>query len=158
MRDVRRLVVALALSATGCGTTSASPDPPPSSSTLSGSSARNRKVEWVALPKQGDPAAFVRTEIERARHDEKKLVIYVGAKWCEPCQRFHQAAEAGSLDASFPDLRLIDLDHDADEAAVGGLGCGSQMIPLFSLPDATGHCTDQRAEGGIKGDGAVSYI
>jgi thiol-disulfide isomerase/thioredoxin len=105
-----------------------------------------------------EPASFIKSQLDRAKQDKKKLLVYVGATWCEPCQRFHKAAEAGELDTVFPDLRFIDLDDDADASVIAELGCASRLIPLFAIPDANGHCTERRVEGGIKGDGAVGYM
>jgi len=153
-RVIRLAALALVLGAR-CGTTNAGPDPAASASPRAQPTG---KVEWVKMPADVAPASFIVSELARAEKDKKKLVIYVGATWCEPCQRFHEAANAGQLDAQFPDLRLIELDRDADDAILGGLACGSRLIPLFALPDPAGHCTDRRVEGGIKGEGAVAYI
>jgi thiol-disulfide isomerase/thioredoxin len=112
----------------------------------------------VKIPAGKDPSQFVVGEMARAQVDKKKLVIYVGASWCEPCRHFHEAAESHALDAAFGDVRFIDLDHDQDAAALSALSCDSKLIPLFALPGADGRCSDRRVEGGIKGDGAVAYL
>lgn len=135
-----------------------SPAPTKETSSVTAPAAEPLKVEWIQLPSGVGPADFVRAESARADHDKKKLVIYVGATWCEPCQRFHHAAEAGELDRVFGDVRFIDLDADKNASEVAALGCESKMIPLFALPGPDGRCTDRRVEGGIKGDGAVGYI
>ena len=132
--------------------------PTPTPSTTASPRAPAGKVEWVKLPRGVEASAFVRSEMQRALGDKKKLVIYVGAASCEPCRRFHEAADAHALDAAFGDLRFIDLDHEEDEAALVALSCESQMIPLFALPTGDGRCSDRRVEGGIKGDGAVAYM
>jgi thiol-disulfide isomerase/thioredoxin len=141
-----------------CGTNNATPDPAASSAPASTTSPKPPNVEWVTVPEGAEPAAFVTSELARAKSDHKKLLVYVGATWCEPCQRFHKAAQAGELDNVFPDIRLVDLDADKDAAIVDALDCRSQLIPLFSMPDESGHCSAKRVEGGIKGDGAVGYI
>ena len=84
--------------------------------------------------------------------------LYVGAPWCEPCVRFHDAAAAGKLDRDFPDLRLLELDRDRDQAELGKAGCLSQMIPLFARPTPEGRCSERSIEGSIKGDGAVAEL
>ena len=117
------------------------------------------KVEIVAVPAgTEDLITIVQREAARAQKDGKKLVLYVGAEWCEPCKRFHAAAEAGELDRTFPDLRLLELDRDRDEARLARAGCLSKLIPLFAVPDAQGRCSDRRIEGSIKGPGAVAEI
>lgn len=96
-----------------------------------------------------------RAETEPAR---QQLVVYVGATWCEPCQAFHQAVEAGDLDASFPDLRLLEFDLDEDRERLAAAGYSSRMIPLFVVPRPDGHAGPRRMQGGIKGPGAVDDI
>ncbi len=155
-RGARAAALAVTLSSLGCS--DAKVRAAPTAEASSASPAPTGHVEWIALPASVDPASFVQRESARAAADGKKLVIYVGATWCEPCQRFHQAAAAGQLDTSLGGVRFIDLDHDAQAPAIEALGCGSRLIPLFSLPGADGRCTDRRVEGGIKGDGAVAFI
>jgi hypothetical protein len=120
--------------------------------------AKVQHVEWVTIPKGADPTTFVRAERSRSIAAGKKLLVYVGATWCEPCQYFHDAASSGQLDAQLGDLRLIELDNDKNEAEIAALGCESKMIPLFALPDDDGRCSSRRVEGGIKGSGAVPYL
>src|SRR4051812_20113525 len=71
-------------------------------------------VEIIAGPKDGDLKTAVQREVTRASAEGRDLLVYVGATWCEPCQRFHKAAEAGELDNVFPALRLIEFDLDRD--------------------------------------------
>jgi hypothetical protein len=138
-----------------------------------GRSEREAKDDPVATPKPEKPShveivtappgaedvtAVVRREAERAHGDGHNLVLYVGAQWCEPCQRFHEAARAGKLDAAFPRLRLLEFDLDRDQARLGRAGCSSKLIPLFARPDAEGRCSNARVEGSIKGDAAVADI
>src|SRR5258708_3032885 len=96
------LAAVLPLASLACGTIGAAPDPGASAST-SGSLPKQH-VEWVQIPIGMDGAAFVKNELARAAGDKKKLIVYVGATWCQPCQHFHKAAEAGELDSTFPDL------------------------------------------------------
>jgi thiol-disulfide isomerase/thioredoxin len=116
-----------------------------------------RGVRFVK-PVSGDVAAVVRTERERAGLDGRTLIVYAGATWCEPCQRFHQAALRGELDDEFPDLTILEFDVDEDRERLVAAGYGSKLIPLFVLPNADGRASGRRFEGGIKGDGAVRKI
>jgi thiol-disulfide isomerase/thioredoxin len=116
------------------------------------------KVEILKYTPDQDAVASIAREATRAKADGKKLVVYVGAPWCEPCVRFHDAAAAGKLDRDFPDLRLLELDRDRDQAELGKAGCLSQMIPLFARPTPEGRCSERSIEGSIKGEGAVAEI
>src|SRR5205085_1867926 len=115
------------------------------------------KVEIVKAG-AGDVAPIVKTARDKAIADKKKLVVYVGATWCEPCMRFHDAAAAGKLDAVFPNLRLLEFDLDVDRERLEAAGYTSRLIPLFAAPRADGTASSARIEGSIKGDGAVAEI
>src|SRR5262245_32556889 len=80
------------------------------------------RVEIVAAPPAGEVAPEVRDQLGRAAADRRQLLVYAGAAWCEPCQRFHQAAASGALDRDFPSLRLLefDLDRDGERLAAAG--------------------------------------
>lgn len=163
-RAAARVVCAAfaAVVVSACSSPEATPEPMASGAssaapTAPGAGAQG-KVEWVKVPAGAEPRAWVKSEVERARADQKKLVLYVGAKWCEPCQHFHEATERGELDAAFPDLRLVQFDHDDEAATIAELGCGSNYIPLFSVPDADGHCTRKQIQGGIKGTNNVAFL
>jgi len=109
-------------------------------------------------PPLGEVPTIVRNEAEKANAAGRQLVVYVGATWCEPCQRFHQAVERGELDETFPKLTLIEFDADHDGERLKVAGYTSRFIPLFVLPKADGTSSDKRVEGGVKGDGAVSFV
>ncbi len=109
-------------------------------------------------PTAGDVEPLVRASLARATAAKRRLIVYAGAKWCEPCQRFHHAAEQGELDASFPDLNILVFDMDRDSERLASAGYVSKYIPLFALPAADGSSSGKQVEGGVKGDGAVAYI
>lgn len=116
-------------------------------------------VKVIAAPDAvADASALIREEAARAEAENRKLVVYVGAPWCEPCRRFHEAAKAGELDDAFPQLSLLEFDRDKHEAALQAAGCESELIPLFARPSSDGKCSDRRVEGAIKGPGAVAFI
>lgn len=116
------------------------------------------KVELVAAPEAGELDAVVRAELDRARADKRDLLVYVGAPWCEPCTRFHEAAARGELDDDFPTLRLIEVDLDRDAERLERAGYRSRLIPLFAVPGPDGRASGRQIEGSIKGDGAVRNI
>jgi hypothetical protein len=116
------------------------------------------KIELVSAPPGDDVAALVRGELGRARSQKRDLLVYVGASWCEPCQRFHRAAQAGQLDHEFPRLRLLEFDLDRDRERLTAAGYTSRLIPLFARPGDDGRASGRQIEGSIKGEGAVGEI
>jgi thiol-disulfide isomerase/thioredoxin len=115
-------------------------------------------IRFEHAPKGDDVNAIVKTAREGAAANGRDLVVYVGAKWCEPCQRFHQAAERGELDEQFPNLTVLDFDVDEDRERLLTAGYESKFLPFFVVPDANGRATDKRFEGSVKGNGAVTNI
>jgi hypothetical protein len=172
-RSVLPAALAVALSTTlGCSRAEPeprpSPAPKPAIATTAPSSRATaaaagplvlaRGVRIVHAGEGSDAAKVVRDERERARGDGRDLVVYVGARWCEPCQHFHEAAAHGDLDAEFPDLTLLEFDLDADRERLASAGYVSQFIPLFAMPAADGRASDKTFEGSVKGRGAVANI
>jgi hypothetical protein len=115
-------------------------------------------LELVEAPAVEDVAIYVRGAVANAEQAHKKLLVYVGAAWCEPCRHFHDAAAAGQLDATFGDLRMLVFDADRDKDALQRAGYISNLIPLFAVPRADGTASGKQIEGSIKGDGAVAEI
>jgi thiol:disulfide interchange protein len=116
------------------------------------------KLELVDAQGSAELAPVIATEVARAQHDGKRLLVYLGASWCEPCTHFHDAAAAGQLDAAFGDLRLLVFDADRDNDALERAGYTYQMIPLFALPKPDGRSSGKQIEGSIKGADAVQQI
>jgi thiol-disulfide isomerase/thioredoxin len=111
------------------------------------------RVELVEMPATTDVAAAVREHMIG-----KKTVVYTGASWCEPCQRFHEAAARGDLDLQFGCTRFLVFDLDRDRDALVAAGYKSVLIPLFAIPAADGTASAHHIEGGIKGDGALEQL
>ncbi len=141
------LVLACASSAVACGRKQTPP-----------AAAADPHLRLASAPAGGEVEPIVREEIARAAAERRRLVVYVGATWCEPCQRFHQAAQGGQLDATFPDLTLLEFDQDRDGERLASAGYTSKYIPLFAVPAESGRASGRQVEGGIKGEGAVAYI
>ena len=126
--------------------------------TPSGPLVLARGVRIVHAAAGSDAARVVREERERAKSDGRDLVVYVGAKWCEPCQVFHRAAQKGDLDGEFPDLTILEFDLDEDRDRLASAGYVSELIPLFVRPEADGRASDRKFEGSVKGNGAIANI
>lgn len=104
----------------------------------------------------GDVATVVARELAQA--DGKRVVVYVGATWCEPCKRFHDSAAAGQLDAVLPPIRFVEFDLDRDQERLKSAGYSSKYIPLFAVPLPDGRASGRQIAGSIKGPGAPSEI
>jgi thiol:disulfide interchange protein len=98
---------------------------------------------------------FVQQHVEEADASGARVLVYVGATWCEPCQRFHKALESGQLDEDLAGTKFIEFDSDRDAAELRAAGYSSKYIPLFSVPDQSGHASGRAIEGAIKGDGGL---
>lgn len=111
------------------------------------------------LTRRSDPPApleqFVQQHVEQGDVSGVRVLVYVGATWCEPCKRFHAALESGELDQELAGTHFIEFDADRDRAELRAAGYASKYIPLFSVPDPTGRSTGRAVEGSIKGDQAV---
>ena len=168
MRPWRRAGPALAmlamlatLATSGCGRGDATPDvkaEKPPAKLPAGATMPKLPVELLPAPAAGDVKEIVQRAFARARGDGHRVLVYVGATWCEPCQRFHEAAKAGKLDEAFPGLRLVEFDLDRDRDRLVSAGYVSTMIPLIALPRADGAASGEQIEGSIKGPGAVDQI
>lgn len=114
------------------------------------------KPEMTRRPQPRAPLEqFVQLHVEEADASGRRVLVYVGASWCEPCQRFHKALESGQLDQDLAGTHFIEFDADRDAAELRAAGYGSKYIPLFSVPDQSGHASGRAIEGSIKGDDAV---
>ena len=98
---------------------------------------------------------FVQQHVEEADASGKRVIVYVGASWCEPCKRFHKALESGQLDEALAGTQFLEFDADDDRGELKAAGYVSKFIPLFSVPDQSGHASGRAIEGSIKGENAV---
>ena len=127
-------------------------DPAPASTAVAGP-----RLAFVKAP-DGDVATLVKQAQADAIAAGAKLVVYVGAPWCEPCKEFHAAAEAGKLDAKLPRLRFLEFDLDKDEPRLATAGYVTKYIPLFAVPAYDGRASGKQIAGSIKGEAAADEI
>lgn len=113
------------------------------------------KVELIAVPPVGEVPALVAPEVARASRDGKRVLVYVGADWCEPCRKFHAAAKAGELDAVLGDLRFMEFDLDRDQKRLEAAGYTSEFVPLFAVPRDDGRASGTQTDGVQKADGGM---
>ena len=106
----------------------------------------------------GAVQALVAKAQQAAQREGRRLVVYVGASWCEPCQVFLDTLKAGELPAHFADLRFLKFDHDNDESRLNEAGYGGALIPRFVVPASDGSSTERRFEGSTKGPEAITNI
>ncbi len=117
------------------------------------------RPQMVEGPTNVDSVApFVRAQLSSARREKQRVVVYVGATWCEPCQRFHKALASGQLDKQLAGLRFVDFDLDQSGKALAAAGYTSNYIPLFAVPAEDGSDSGRQIAGSIKGPGAVDQI
>lgn len=116
------------------------------------------RIELVDAPATGGLAAYVAQEVARGARDRVPVLVYVGATWCEPCQAFHAAAEAGSLDAPLGPLRFLVFDLDRDAERLGAAGYRSDLVPLFARANPDGRASGAQTDGVQKGGGYVEQL
>jgi thiol:disulfide interchange protein len=115
--------------------------------------------EKPQLKKRTQPAPpleqFVQQHVEEADAQGMRVLVYVGATWCEPCKVFHKALASGDLDEVLAGTKFVEFDVDRDRAELSAAGYASKYIPSFSVPDHSGHSSGRAIEGSIKGADAV---
>jgi len=161
LRSTVALAALLAFVASACKTqvdVASDPGLPAAAATATAAVRETRKMRATRAPAEGDVDAIVRAALVTAAAEKRRVVVYVGAAWCEPCRRFHRAVQQGDLDAAFPDVDLVTFDADRDSERLASAGYVSTFIPLLALPGPDGRASGKQVEGGIKGDGAVAYI
>ena len=122
----------------------------------SGSSDSNAPPSFLRYPRQGGAIEpWIQEQVELAEAAKVRVLVYVGASWCEPCQRFHQAVEHGELNGTLNGLRFLEFDQDQDAAALKTAGYNYQFIPVLALPDPDGRNHGKMIAGSIKGANAV---
>ncbi len=130
-------------------------------STGAAASARRAAVSktkpvFAKRTRDGSPVEqFIQQEVEHSEAQGVRLIVYVGATWCEPCQHFHHAVERGELDEALAGTRFLEFDSDRDGSELRAAGYASKYIPLFAIPDPDGRASGRKIEGSVKGERAI---
>jgi hypothetical protein len=124
----------------------------------SGAPGAGERPRFLHAGPGDDVAALVKQQLTQNAAERRELIVYVGATWCEPCQRFHEAVEQGRLDGAFPPLTFLQFDLDEDRERLAASGYTSRYIPLFVAPSPDGRASARKLEGSIKGEGSVDQI
>lgn len=95
-------------------------------------------IRLFDAPEEGDLFATIRAARLRASESDRVLVVYVGASWCPPCKRFHDAIKSHSLDDKLAGFDFLYLDMDVVKDKIVETGYASKYIPFFALPKADG--------------------
>lgn len=110
----------------------------------------------MRYPAAGDAIEpWVQEQVELADAAHVRVLVYVGASWCEPCQRFHEAVQRGELNGTLNGLRFLEFDQDRDAAALRNAGYRYEYIPVLALPDPDGRNHGRMISGSIKGPNAI---
>lgn len=134
------------------------PSPAPAARTVERPASAPGPEIVLAAQAGGTVQEQVRAALRTAEGDDRRLVVYVGATWCEPCKRFHDAVVAGQLDAQLAQVRFLEFDHDVHHDGLKAAGYLRRFVPLFAIPKADGSASDRVHHGAIKGPGAVDFI
>jgi thiol-disulfide isomerase/thioredoxin len=116
------------------------------------------KPRFVPGNADGEIAPAIVEHLEAAKERGTRVLVYVGADWCEPCQRFHEAIDNGELDDRLLGVQFVEYDADRDAERLAVAGYDGRLIPRFALPGSDGRFGGTKVEGGTKGDGAVDHI
>ena len=145
---MRFFAVFLCLAFLGCKASSSAPAAPPKSP---------RKVRFIDAPREPDQVqVLVQQKIASSSQLDRKLLVYAGAAWCEPCRRFHEAADKGELDEEFGDVDFLAFDIDIDNERLAWGNYDTSNIPMVALPGPDGKASDKTMNGSVKGEGAVA--
>ena len=113
--------------------------------------------KFVDAPAAGEVPDVVIAQ-QALMQEQGHLLVYVGATWCEPCQRFHEAVNAGKLDSDLPGFTFLAFDMDRDRERLVRAAYTSHFIPLFVIPGADGRSSGKQIEGSVVGPGSPQQI
>jgi len=97
----------------------------------------------------------IQEQLELASAAGERALVYVGAPWCEPCERFRAAVTRGELDDVLAGTRLLEFDADQYKDALHRAGYAYDLIPVIAIPASDGRSSGRLLSGSIKGPTAV---
>lgn len=106
----------------------------------------------------GDVAPLLVRQLAQSKTQDRRVLVYVSAPWCEPCRVFHEAVDRGELTGKLGALDLVAFDAEPDAERLVMAGYESQLIPAFTAPGPDGRATPRHLEGSVKGPGAVGDL
>jgi hypothetical protein len=110
----------------------------------------------VEAPREGGAVEpIIQEQLELALAAHERVLVYVGAPWCEPCERFRAAVTRGELDDVLSGTRLVEFDADQYETALHEAGYSYELIPVLAIPASDGRSSGRLLSGSIKGPTAV---
>jgi len=123
----------------------------PSATSAEGKPKGHVKVEVAS--QDSDALSLIRTKRLEAKAQDRVLVVYVSATWCEPCKKLKAELESGRLDDQLGTVTLLAFDADKDIDRLGSAGYTFKFVPFVALPGADGRPVDTQEATG-KGSGA----
>lgn len=113
-------------------------------------------VRFVTAPMDGVVSTIMADQLARSKTENRRVLLYAGASWCEPCRFFHEAVDRGELTGKLGAIDLVAFDAQVDAERMLMSGYESQFIPLFALPNPDGKASGRHIEGSTKGSAAVN--
>jgi hypothetical protein len=113
--------------------------------------------KFIDAPPTGEVPDAVLAQLA-VMQEQGHLIVYVGATWCEPCQRFHEAVKSAKLDNDLPGFTFLAFDMDRDRERLLRAGYQSHLIPLFVVPGPEGRSSGKQIEGSVVGPGSPQQI
>jgi hypothetical protein len=114
-------------------------------------------VRFVAA-EEGEVAPQMVRRLAQAKIDQRKVLVFVSAPWCQPCRVFHEAVDKGELTGKLGPLDLVAFDSEPDAERLLMSGYESQLIPSFTAPGEDGRATNRHLEGSVAGAGATADL
>jgi thiol-disulfide isomerase/thioredoxin len=159
LRAVRPVAIATLAALAACSHAPEQAKQKPAAAALAStdpSPASHAPPSFLRYPRQGSAIEpWVQEQVELADATHERVLVYVGATWCEPCRRFHEAVQRGELNGTLNGLRFLEFDQDQDAPALKTAGYAYEFIPVLALPDPDGRNHGRMISGSIKGPSAV---
>jgi len=109
---------------------------------------------WQAVSSAaGTLEAQVQKNVAAASAQHLRPIVYIGAKWCDPCRAIHRYQSDARMRDAFSGTYVIELDlDDWKEEDLKAMGYRAGAIPVFIAVDTTGHASGPTIDGGAWGD------